>query len=471
MLVGIYPRVSTEDQALNGHSIDEQIDRMTKYCDAMGWTIYGVYTDAGFSGASMDRPGLSRLIRDAQSGKLDKVLVYKLDRLSRSQLDTLYLIEMVFLANGVDFVSMSENFDTTTPFGRAMIGILGVFAQLEREQIRERMSMGKLARAKEGKFGGSNHVPIGYRYINGKLVKDAYEAAQVVKIYTLYAAGKSPYQIADELNAAGYRHSFGAWNNTTIRKVLSKKTYLGYTYFRGEWYKGDHEPIVDEALFSAVQARHDRVSEKHDEQNRKIGNANSYLGGLLVCAKCGGKYSRLTQSGRSGVYHYYACNSRTKKRAELVRDPACKNKNWRERDLDELIFGEIKKLALDPDALKRTAEKTDDDRPGALRADIKKIDDQLARLMDLYALGTMPLDLLKDKVSALNEQKERIETEIENIAKDSRNRLSRAVSAEMVTTFAEILERADFGEIRAILTALIDRIELDGENVAIFWNI
>ena len=120
----------------------------------MGWTVYKVYTDPGYSGASLNRPALQSLIKASQRHSFHKVVVYKLDRLSRSQRDTLTLLEEVFNANGVDFVSMNENFDTSTPFGRATIGILAVFAQLEREQIKERMVMGKDARAKSGKWMG-----------------------------------------------------------------------------------------------------------------------------------------------------------------------------------------------------------------------------------------------------------------------------------------------------------------------------
>ena len=178
MIVGIYVRVSTPEQAVNGHSIDEQIERTQKYCDAMNWTVYKVYTDAGFTGSNTARPAMQNLIKDVRDGKINKVLVYKLDRLSRSQKDTLMLIEDIFLANNVDFVSMSENFDTATPFGRAMIGILAVFAQLEREQIKERMAMGKIARAKQGKFHGSAKIPIGYDYIDGELVTNEYEKIQ-----------------------------------------------------------------------------------------------------------------------------------------------------------------------------------------------------------------------------------------------------------------------------------------------------
>lgn len=147
--VGIYIRVSTQEQANEGYSIDAQRDRLTAYCRSMAWNIYNIYIDGGFSGSNMSRPALSQLLDDIKGKRVNCVLVYKLDRLSRSQKDTLYIIEDVFLKNGIDFVSLNENFDTSSPFGRAMIGILSVFAQLEREQIKERSMMGRVERAKK----------------------------------------------------------------------------------------------------------------------------------------------------------------------------------------------------------------------------------------------------------------------------------------------------------------------------------
>ena len=117
--VALYVRVSTDIQ-VDGYSIDEQIERLEKYCDANRWIVYNKYIDPGYSGSNMDRPGLTDMIKDIRHKKIDLVLVYKLDRLSRSQKDTLYLIEEEFLPNGVDFISMTENFDTSSPFGRAM---------------------------------------------------------------------------------------------------------------------------------------------------------------------------------------------------------------------------------------------------------------------------------------------------------------------------------------------------------------
>ena len=134
--VAIYVRVSTTSQAEEGYSIEEQKDKLEAYCKIKDWSVYKVYTDGGFSGSNTNRPAIEQLIKDAQKKKFDTVLVYKLDRLSRSQKDTLYLIEEVFIKNGIEFLSLQENFDTSTPFGKAMIGLLAVFAQLEREQIK-----------------------------------------------------------------------------------------------------------------------------------------------------------------------------------------------------------------------------------------------------------------------------------------------------------------------------------------------
>jgi site-specific DNA recombinase len=202
----LYVRVSTAEQAKEGYSIGEQLDRLTKYCEAMKWEVYKSYTDPGYSGANTNRPGLQDMLADIRNGKIDKVVVYKLDRLSRSQKDTLNLIEDNFLAYNCDFVSLSENFDTSTPFGRAMVGILAVFAQLEREQIKERMSMGKEARAKEGKWhGGVN--PIGYDYIDGQLVINDYAAMQIKEVYERFLDGEPLRSIETDFMRRKIKHN------------------------------------------------------------------------------------------------------------------------------------------------------------------------------------------------------------------------------------------------------------------------
>ena len=454
MNVGCYCRVSTQEQAVNGYSIDEQIDRMKKYCDAMNWTVYNVYTDAGFSGASTDRPALQKLIKDVQN--LDKVLVYKLDRLSRSQKDTLMLIEDVFLKNGTDFVSMTENFDTSNSFGKAMIGILAVFAQLEREQIKERMIMGQMARAKQGKFHGSDRVPIGYDYVDGELVVNEYEKLQVQKVFELYAQGFSLKEISNQMS--DYKGSH--WYVKKIRDVLSRKTYLGYTKYQNNWYKGTHEPIISQELFDKVQEIRQRKQISHADYNRRDGRANSYLGGYLVCGNCGGKYSKTMQIKKSGTYYYYTCNSRGKHTPELVKDASCKNKTWRMEELDNIVFTEIKKLALNTE-FEPQNEKNDVSET-AISKEIKKLDSRISKLIDLYAVDKIPEDVLQEKIADLTDKKAYLESK--------KNDTSPKKTREVIQSFADILEQGNFREIRSVISVLIEYIELDGEDVTIHWN-
>lgn len=248
----LYIRVSTQEQAQEGYSIGEQRERLIAYCKAHDWAIADIYVDGGYSGGNLSRPAIQKLM--SETAKFDVVLVYKLDRLSRSQRDTLYLIEDVFLPNTVDFVSMQESFDTSSPFGKAMIGLLAVFAQLEREQIKERTRMGRLARAKSGLYRGGGHAPIGYNYQNGKLVINPYEAEQVRKIFKWYLDGASLTWIAERLRAEGYTNRYGSWASwSNIKNTLVNAVYTGRMQYGGVIVENAHDAIIGDEQFKAVQ--------------------------------------------------------------------------------------------------------------------------------------------------------------------------------------------------------------------------
>lgn len=452
-MIAIYCRVSTTEQAEHGYSIKEQEDRLRSYCDALGLGKPKAYIDAGHSGAKIDRPSLQLLIHDVKLHKIDKVIVYKLDRLSRSQKDTLTLIEDVFLANGCDFVSISENFDTSTPLGRAMIGILAVFAQLEREQIKERMTMGREARAKQGKYAGSWLHPIGYDYIDGELIVNEFEKAQIIQIYNDYLSGMTYRAIAKRLNDSGLTHKYGKWRAETVRTTLERKTYIGYVRFGEDWYKGHHEPIIDEDLFYKVQNLKNRNYTAYMDLHRRAGRPTSYLGGLLVCKQCGQKYYKKATSSGAYKYDYYVCLNRLPKSGRGF----CKNRYWRTEELDEIIFSEIRKLSFSRKRRKTPVT------PPAISAKIKELDKQLERLMSLYALDEVPLDTLQKKIQEISEQKQKLET----IPDEPRTPIEEA--EEIVTSFDEILEKGSFDDIRKALGTLIDKIELDGDDIYIYW--
>lgn len=477
-MIALYARVSTQEQAEHGHSIEEQNDRMKSFCDAMNWSAFKMYTDAGYSGATTDRPALTQMIKDVQSRRIDKVLVYKLDRLSRSQLDTLYLIEKVFLANDCDFVSISENFDTSSPFGRAMIGILAVFAQLEREQIKERMKMGKYARAKKGLFGGSNNVPTGYEYINGELITNEFEKIQIVDCFDLALTGMSPYKIAQALNEKGYRRRSGhQWTDHNVRRTLRSQYYIGKMKHGDEWFEGHHERFISDETFDRVQKILEERSRQHQTMNRRTGKANSFFGGFLVCGQCGAKYSK--QSIRipkpsGGEYRYvnYCCNSQQtrKSRSYLIRSADCDNRKWNMDELDQTVFAEIKKLSLDPDRITVSEDRTDDERTTIIKKEIEKIDQQTIRMMDLYSVGNMPIDLIQDKIAELNDQKTKLADDLRRIEDADRRRMSKEDAVGIVKNFGDIIERNDFGEIRSMISALIEKIVIFGDDLEIHWT-
>lgn len=475
--VAIYIRVSTQEQAKEGYSIGEQEERLRDYCKAMKWDIYKIYIDPGYSGGDTARPGLQDLIRDVNAGVIDKVVVYKLDRLSRSQKDTLVLIEDVFLANKTDFVSMTENFDTSSPFGRAMIGMLAVFAQLEKDKINERMTMGKEARAKLGLWNGGTE-PIGYDYDKNEdmLNPNDYEQMQLRELRELFLKGVPLRTIETLFREKGYKHKHGKWDPKAMRRVLRSKLYLGYLAYHGEWYKGTHLATLDTDTHEKLIALLDQRKETYEALGIKPGAQTTYLGGILYCKQCGGKYSK--QSGKKWKGNppplYYSCYSRSKKVKKMVKDPNCKNKNWKMRELDDIVFNEIRKLSLDTEYLKSLFNKepvdTEDlNKVDILKAEIKKIDDQISRFMDLYGIGKFTIDQVSSKVDPLNDQKNALLRELDSIRGES-GALTEEEAIKIIETFDEVFERGDFNEIRLLIESLIYYIELDNDDVYIHWK-
>ncbi len=476
--IAVYVRVSTQEQAKEGYSIGEQIDRLNKYADAHGWVVVKIYTDAGHSGANQERPALQDLITDVEAGKIDKVLVYKLDRLSRSQKDTLELIEDVFLKNNCDFESMTEKFDTSTSFGRAMVGILAVFAQLEREQIKERMSMGIEARMKEGKWRGGKSVPFGYDYEPAleKLVVNEYEAMVVKFLFDEYTEGKSQYHIANDMTEKGYFLRNGKIDNRNIRYILKNKTYCGYLRHKNEWIKGLHDPIIDEETFKKANDRLEESAKQFKESGRKVGSANitTNLGGLVYCAKCGAKFATATSGSKKyGYKRNYVCSSQNKKSKNMIKDPNCKNTIYKVPELDEIIFKEIKKLAIDPDyisTIKKQNEQEDEVKQmHTIEEQIKSINNQLSRFMDLYGLGRYTIDELDAKTQPLADQKLKLQKELNRLKEDS-ERMTDDEVFQLVSNFDEVLEKGELSDRRLIIEALINRIDIQDEELIIHWN-
>ena len=206
-----YVRVSTDEQVTEGQSLDNQTARIRAYAESQGWNLTEVYTEEGVSGKTIDRPELSRMLADIEAGQTDIVLVYKVDRLTRKQKDLWHLLEDVFDANSVGFKSVIEPFDTTTAQGKAFLGMLAVFAQLERDTIAERTKDTLANKKRNGEWTG--RVPYGYQLVDNQLVKDPDEQKIIDKIRRLSRAGKSYRVIAE---AVGVSHQ-------TVSNLLNGK--------------------------------------------------------------------------------------------------------------------------------------------------------------------------------------------------------------------------------------------------------
>ena len=388
----LYIRVSTQEQVEN-YSIESQKERLEAFCKSKDWNVHDIYIDGGYSGASLDRPGLQKMLRDLN--KIDAVVVYKLDRLSRSQRDTLSLIEEHFLVNNVDFVSITETLDTSTPFGKAMIGILSVFAQLERETIAERMRMGHIKRAENGLRGmGGDYDPAGYKRIDGNLVIREEEANHIQRAFDLYEQTHSITQVQAILKEEGY----SVWRFRRYRDILSNELYIGNVKFAGKTYKGKHDAIINKSQFERVQY----LLERHKGRNAHRAK-NSLLTGLVKCSSCDESYVSYSTgiSKKNKIrYYYYMCRSR---RFPSEYDHKCTNKNWNREKLESLVISALGRISISTALEEKKKNEINFEKL------FKDIDKKISRLIALYASDTkISSDLLEAQIEELNEQKERL---------------------------------------------------------------
>lgn len=336
IVIAKYIRVSTDKQREEGYSIDIQKERLDNYVRSMfPETEYQVeyreYIDDGYSGGSLDRPAMKRLIEDVKNEVVTHVVVIKLDRLSRSQKDTLYLIEDVFLPHNTAFISMGESFNTSTAFGRAVVGILSVFAQLERENIYERTRSGMQKRVELGYWPGGGRIPFGYDYDpeQGILVPNK-DADTVRKIYDLYLEGRSLQSIANTL---------GLKYERLAQQILLRKSNTGVIVYNDVEYKGLHEPLISlETYEKAVAMFLERSKKRHV-------TARSYLlTGLVHCGVCGAKmrYQKWTDKGAKLV-----CYSRQKSKPYLVADPNCDNTTFWGSEIEAAVIDVMFQRARD----------------------------------------------------------------------------------------------------------------------------
>lgn len=475
--VALYVRVSTTSQLEEGYSIEEQKAKLESYCDIKDWHIYKVYTDGGFSGSTTERPALEQLIKDAQSKLFDTVLVYKLDRLSRSQKDTLYLIEDIFLKNNIEFVSLLENFDTSTPFGRAVIGLLSVFAQLEREQIKERMQLGKLGRAKAGKSMMWAKTSYGYNYDKktGSMTVNEYEALAVKEIYSSYLAGMSITKLRDKINEEYPKQP--AWSYRTIRGILANPVYCGLNQYKGQTFQGTHKAIISLVDFEQTQ----RELAKRQQTAKELSNPRPFqakymLSGLAQCGYCHAPLKViLGQKRKDGTrfkrYECYQRHPRKTKGVTVYNDNKKCESGYYDMDLlEHYVLTRIAQLQNDPDKIQELF--SDDTSPAvdkqAIQKQIDSLTLKLSKLNDLYLDDRITLDELRAKSSDFIKQRATLEEEIKKAVTDKqagqRERIEKLLDASSVLDMS-------YDNQKVIVRELIDKVQVTSDKIVIRWKI
>lgn len=248
--VAVYTRVSTEDQAKEGFSLDAQIERLRSYCEARGWEIFREYVDEGYSGRKVNRPAYQQMIEEIENW--DALLVLKMDRIHRNSRNFMEMMDTL-RKHDKEFVSMTESLDTSTAMGRFVMDIIQRIAQLESEQIGERVYMGMQQKASMGGILGFN-APFGYRFENEKLEIVEKEARIVRQIFNQYRDGHTLREIVRFLNSNGIRtKKNNRWSIWAVRRILKNPIYAGYLKWDGILKKGACPSIIEVSQFNTVQ--------------------------------------------------------------------------------------------------------------------------------------------------------------------------------------------------------------------------
>ncbi len=258
----IYIRVSTEEQAKKGISLSAQKDKCQVFAELKDWEVYNIYRDAGFSAGNTKRPAFLRMMEDAHSKRFQTILVYKVDRFSRRLKDLILVLDEL-KKEGINFTSVTEQIDTNTAMGEAFFQIIGVFAQLERGMIKERVNLAFDRKVKMGET--ANRAPFGYHYKNKKLVIDEENAPKVRDIFKMWVSGVKYRAISEEFKIPV----------SSLYEIVKNPAYIGKIRYKGKLYIGLHRPIIDEELFYQINPKENEDSSENIElkelgDNQKI---------------------------------------------------------------------------------------------------------------------------------------------------------------------------------------------------------
>ena len=472
--VAIYVRRSTDEEH-QPFTLEAQQTKLAAYITSQpGWHLVAVFSDDA-SGAKLDRPGLNEALAAARAGQFDILLVYRVDRFTRRIRDLSYLIDELDQA-GVAFRSAIEPFDTATPAGRMMVQMLAVFAEFERAVIIDRVINGMERKAAKGRWTLGS-APYGYSIDPEQqvLVRQRDEAPIVVEIFRLYTYRRlGTRAIANRLNQRGLRRRSGRpWSHKTVADVLVNRVYLGEIHFREIVVDNAHPAIIEAKTFELAE---NLLSLRGENPARKAAAASEYhLTGKIGCPLCGRRYLGTNATGRSRVYRYYTCATRSRYGVAHCLAPRIDADTLDDAILRTLADFYSDQVDLVAEAIAAVGEDHRKART-AYHDELAVVTGQLAAknaAVDKYLTDfendKISKQLVARRVAHLNEESEQLRhrrdalllaLDIEPDAPDD------AALAEVREHIAEIICTADLPERQALCEALIEALRLGANGVA-----
>lgn len=452
--VALYVRVSTEEQAINGDSLRTQREELTQYALANGFHIYGIYEDDGFSATNLNRPALQRLLKDIEQNKINRILITKLDRLSRG-VRNYYKVLDVLDEHGVFWQTVFEKYDSSTANGRLHINIMLSVAENESAQTSERIRSVFKTKV-ESKELISGKIPIGFKRENKKLVINENEKQIIIDAFQFYKETTSAYQTFQKLDL---KYPELQLNYMRTYRILTNKLYIGIKHTRYGDIKEFCPAIIDDITFENTQKLLKKNARKPTAEN----SGGYIFQGMLKCAECGytlgGKfYSKNIESSK----YYYIC-----KRHHSSLKCSC-GTNFNEQKIEQKLLQEfkiqLKKYIFDYDYKQQNFKKMD------MSKEISSLENKLNKLKDLYVRDLIRIeDYEKDykeyilQLEALYKEQEKIEN---NIPDNSIETLKSFLKQDFSLTYNKLSRL----EKRRIWLSIIDYITLDKDyNMKIFF--
>ena len=478
----VYTRKSTEEgleQEFN--SLDAQREAGEAFIASQkseGWVcLPDRYDDGGFTGGNMERPALKRLMADIDTGRVDCVVVYKVDRLSRSLLDFTQIMEALD-KRGVSFVSVTQQFNTTSSMGRLTLNILLSFAQFEREIISERTRDKIAAARRKGKWSGGRPV-LGYDVApsGGRLVVNEDEAARVRAIYDVYLDRQSLIETIKELDARGWankqwvtkkgRESGGApFNKHSLYSLLTNVLYIGRLTYKEEIHDGEHPAIVDEETFRRAGQILKRNGATGGKQVRN--RFGAVLKGLINCAPCGCAMVPTHTTKENRRYRYYVC-AKAQKRGWH----ACPSKAIPAGEIEKFVIDQIRSIGRDPALLVATLGATRAEtkariteleaEKGALERELKRHNAQMRELAGDIGSGGVSTDRMADLLDRVRGAEQRLAQVRDELTGLERGMIDENESAKALAAFDPVWETLTLREQARVLNLLIQRVDYDGD--------